>query len=155
MQSENQTMLTAMYSSKKFREATTKEEQCKVPLQGWEEYDGRRKEYQKYCRKSKSNNIVLCPKKIIRREKDKKVQWINDYFKSLGKRSKKEKAKKKGKEKRKKKEKDKLFKESQKLTEEREVLERQATGLEAELKRAKNSLKDLKGEVSRLHAEFS
>ena len=148
-------MLTAMYSSKKFREATTKEEQCKVPLNFWEEYHERRKEYNKYCPKSKSNNIVFCPKKIIHREKDKKVQWINDYFKSLGKRSKKEKAKKKGKEKRKKKEKDKLFKESQKLTEEKEVLERQATGLEEELKRAKNSLKDLKGEVSRLHAEFS
>ena len=147
----------AFYSLKKHREAMSKEEQCKAPIKpkSSAEIKQRMKEYRAYCPKSKSNNIVFCPKKIIHREKDKKVQWINDYFKSLGKRSKKEKAKKKGKEKRKKKEKDKLFKESQKLAEVKEVLERQATGLEEELKRAKNSLKDLKGEVSRLHAEFS
>ena len=41
----------------------------------------------------KSNNIVFCPKKIINREKDEKVQWINDYFKKFGKNSKKKKKK--------------------------------------------------------------
>ena len=98
-------MMTAEYSSKNYREAMTKEQQCKVALEGWGEYQARRKEYQEYCPKSKSNNIIFCPKKIINREKDEKVQWINDYFKNLVKRSKKEKTKKKGKEKRNKKKK--------------------------------------------------
>ena len=66
----------------------TKEQQCKVALEGWGEYQARRKEYQEHCPKSKSNNIVFCPKKIIRREKDKKVQWINEYFKNFIKKSK-------------------------------------------------------------------
>ena len=70
-------MMTAAYSSKKYREAITKVEQCKVPLEG---YQGRKKEYDKYCPKSKSNNIIFCPKKIIKRKNDKKVQWINDDF---------------------------------------------------------------------------
>ena len=39
-----------------------------------------RKEYHEYCPKSKSNNIVFCPKEIIKRKGDKKVQWINDNF---------------------------------------------------------------------------
>ena len=47
-----------------------------------------RKEYHEYCPKSKSSNIVFCPEKIIKRRKDEKVQWINDYFKNLAKESK-------------------------------------------------------------------
>ena len=58
-----------------------------------------RKEYHEYCPKSKSNNIVFCPEKIIKRKKDKRVQWINDYFKNLVKKS-KEKTTKKGKKRR-------------------------------------------------------
>ena len=57
---------------KKFREAISKEEQCKVPLMpDWglnPTYDKlpiekMRKEYHEYCPKSKSNNIVFCPEK--------------------------------------------------------------------------------------------
>ena len=54
-----------------------------------------RKEYHEYCPKSKSRNIVFCPKEIIKRKNDKKIQWINDYFKSPGRESKKKKTKKK------------------------------------------------------------
>ena len=103
------------YSPKKFREAITKEEHCKVPLDSdWGSkpiYDNlsfkdrslrsfkdflienMRKEYHEYCPKSKSSNIVFCPEKIIKRKKDEKVQWINDYFKNLAKESKKVKTK--------------------------------------------------------------
>ena len=98
-------MITAVYESKKYREAITKEDQCKVHLYGWENHPKPRKEYQEYCPKSKSNNIISCPKKIINREKKEGIQWINDYFKNFGKRSKKEKTKKKRKERRNKKKK--------------------------------------------------
>ena len=76
------------YSSKEYREATTKEEQCNVPIDGWEigksgDMEMMKKEYHDYCLKSKSNNIVSCPKKIIKRKKDKKIEWINDNFKKI------------------------------------------------------------------------
>ena len=76
------------YSSKEYREATTKEEQCNVPIDGWEigksgDMEKMKKEYHDYCLKSKSNNIVSCPKKIIKRKKDKKIDWINDNFKKI------------------------------------------------------------------------
>ena len=76
----------------KYREATTKKEQCKLAiLSEWGSnppYDKlpiekMMKEYHEYCPKSKSNNIVFCPEKIIKRKKDEKVQWINDYFKNF------------------------------------------------------------------------
>ena len=118
-----------LYSTKKHREVTTQEEQCKVDLESdwgstpsftWVDaregvaqpetpiYDKlsieeMRKEYHEYCPKSKSNNIVFCPEKIIKRKKDKRVQWINDYFKNLVKKRRKKKTKKKGKERRNKK----------------------------------------------------
>ena len=99
-----------MYSTKKYREATTKKEQCKVPLkpdlgsnQDQMLIEKLRKEYHEYCPKSKSNNIVFCPEKIIKRKKDKRVQWINDYFKNLVKKRRKKKTKKKGKDRRNKK----------------------------------------------------
>ena len=41
-----------------------------------------KKEYHEYCLKSTSNNIIFCPEEIIKRNKDKKVKWINDYFKN-------------------------------------------------------------------------
>ena len=70
----------------------TKKEQCKVDLLSmWgskHPIEKMRKEYHEYCPKSKSNNIVFCTKKIIKRKKDKKVQWINDYFKNFGKKRK-------------------------------------------------------------------
>ena len=74
----------------------TKEDQCKVPLDGLESWstEKMRKEYGEYCPKSKSNNIILCPQKIIHQPIN-KVQWINDYFKNLGKKTKKKKTKKK------------------------------------------------------------
>ena len=109
------------YSPKKFREAITKEEHCKVPLDSdWGSkpiYDNlsfkdrslrsfkdflienMRKEYHEYCPKSKSSNIVFCPEKIIKWKKEFiRVQLINDYFKNLGRKSKKKKNKQKGKE---------------------------------------------------------
>ena len=52
-----------------------------------------KKEYHKYCPKSKSNNFVFCPKSIIKKKKDVRVQWINDYFKNFGKKSKKRRKK--------------------------------------------------------------
>ena len=94
----------ASYRSRQYREAMTKEDQCKVPLDGLENWstEKMRKEYDEYCPKSKSNNIILCPQKIIHQPIN-KVQWINDYFKNLGKKTKKKKTKKKGKERRNKK----------------------------------------------------
>ena len=64
-----------------------KKEQCKVPLNSnWGlkkdqmTLEKMRKQYHEYCPKSKSNNLVFCPEKIIKRKNDKKVQWINDDF---------------------------------------------------------------------------
>ena len=66
-------MMTAEYSSKNYREAMTKEQQCNVPLTGWDDTEEMRKEYHEYCPKSKSRNIVFCPKEIINRKNDKKI----------------------------------------------------------------------------------
>ena len=77
------------------REAMTMEDQCKVHLEGWDETEEMRKKYHEYRPKSKSRNIVFCPKEIIKRKNDKKIQCINDYFKSPGRESKKKKTKKK------------------------------------------------------------
>ena len=72
------------YNIEKYREATTKKELCKVDLlSSWgpkKPIEKMRKEYHEYCPKSKSNNIVFCPKEIIKR-KSEKVEWINDNFK--------------------------------------------------------------------------
>ena len=83
-----------------------KKDQCKVPLDSnWGHkkdqmtLEKMRKEYHEYCPKSKSHNIVSCPEKIIKRKNDIRVQWINDYFKNLVKKS-KEKTTKKGKKRR-------------------------------------------------------
>ena len=91
------------YHTQQYRNAITKEEQCKAKLISiWgpnPTYDKMplekmKKEYHEYCPKSKSNNFVFCPKSIIKKKKDVKVQWINDYFKNFGKKSKKKKKKK-------------------------------------------------------------
>ena len=91
------------YHTQQYRDAITKEEQCKAKLISiWgpnPTYDKMplekmKKEYHEYCPKSKSNNFVFCPKSIIKKKKDVKVQWINDYFKNFGKKSKKKKKKK-------------------------------------------------------------
>ena len=84
----------------------TKKQQCKVELRSlwgsnpifkkWN-LDKMKKEYHEYCPKSKSGNIILCPKSIIKKKKDVRVQWINDYFKKFGKKSKKRR-KKRGKQ---------------------------------------------------------
>ena len=116
------------YRSKKYREAMTKEQQCKVPRDGlnWHQLapwwfkekmtqDGlaswftekMSKEYNEYCLKSKSNNIIICPKKFVQPSNTlfnhpiNEIQGVNDYFKNLGKKSKK--TKKKGKDRRNKK----------------------------------------------------
>ena len=71
------------YNIEKYREATSKKELCKVDLlSSWgpkKPIEKMRKEYHEYCPKSKSNNIVFCPKEIIKR-KSEKVQCINDNF---------------------------------------------------------------------------
>ena len=57
-----------------------------MPLNWGNRTEKMRKEYDEYCPKSKSNNIIFCPKKIIKaldKGKEKKVQWFNDYFKSI------------------------------------------------------------------------
>ena len=89
-----------VYNIEKYRKAITNEEQCKVPLEDdwgkktFHDKEKMRKEYHEYCPKSKLNSIVFCPKKIIKRKKDKKIQWINDYFKNFEEKSKKKKNKK-------------------------------------------------------------
>ena len=98
------------YRSNKYRDAMTKTEQCKVPKDGkisrYEEW--LTKEYNEYCLKSKSNNIIMCPQKIIH-QPIKEVQfhndYWNDYFKNVGEKSKNAKTKKKGKDRRNKKKK--------------------------------------------------
>ena len=94
------------YDTKRYREASTKEEQCKVDLVSeWgSTYDkiqlrNMKKEYYKYCPKSKSNNIVFCPQEIIKSKHVTEVQWINDYFKNINNKTKKKKTKKKSKKK--------------------------------------------------------
>ena len=132
-------MMTAFYSSKKYRDAITKEEQCKVPIDLWEEYHERRREYDKYCPKSKSNNIILCPQKIINRKKDEKAQWINDYFKNIGKKS-KERTRKKGKERRKKK-KSKKKKSKKKRSKKKKSKKKKSKKKKSKKKKKKNSKK--------------
>ena len=92
------------YRSNKYRDAMTKTEQCKVPKDGkisrYEEW--LTKEYNEYCLKSKSNNIIMCPQKIINQPSN-ILQGVKKYLTNLGKKSKK--TKKKGKEKRNKKKK--------------------------------------------------
>ena len=91
------------YRSNKYRDAMTKTEQCKVPKDGkigpYEEW--MTKEYNEYCLKSKSNNIITCPQKIINQPSNILLKFVNNYFTNLGKKSKK--TKKKGKERRNKK----------------------------------------------------
>ena len=58
-----------------------------MPIDGWEvgkagNMEKMKEEYNEYCLKSRSNNIIFCPEEIIKRNKDKKVKWINDYFKN-------------------------------------------------------------------------
>jgi len=88
------------YHTKQYRDAMTKKEQCKAELISiWGPnptydklpIDKMKKEYHEYCPKSKSNNFIFCPKSIIKKKKDKRVQWINDYFKNFGKKNKKKK----------------------------------------------------------------
>ena len=87
----------------------SREEQCKVPLEDdWGQspiYDKEkmRKEYNEYCPKSKSkskSNFVFCPQDIIEKRKEERgkeeVQRNNDYFKKVGKKSRKKKTKRKG-----------------------------------------------------------
>ena len=91
------------YRSNKYRDAMTKTEQCKVPKDGkisrYEEW--LTKEYNEYCLKSKSANIIMCPQKIINQPSNILLKLVNNYFTNLGKKSKK--TKKKGKDRRNKK----------------------------------------------------
>ena len=59
------------------------------------ELEKMRTKYQNYCPKSKSNNIISCPKDIIKKTNNQKVKWLNEYFKKISKESKKKKNKKK------------------------------------------------------------
>ena len=59
------------YNPKKLRDAATKEEQCKVPIDvvgaGPWNIENRKMEYHERCLNSKSNNNIFCPQKIIKR----------------------------------------------------------------------------------------
>ena len=93
------------YRSNKYRDAMTKTEQCKVSKDGrvnWYE-EKMTKEYNEYCLKSKSANIIMCPQKIINQPSNILIKLVNNYFTNLGKKSKK--TEKKGKERRNKKKK--------------------------------------------------
>ena len=86
------------YGTNLFREAATKFEQCKINLLNeWpksktkSEIEEMRTEYHKYCLKSKSNNIISCPKDIIKKKNDLKLKWLNHYFKEVAKKGKKKK----------------------------------------------------------------
>ena len=97
----------------RYRDAMTKEEQCNIELKSqWKNgnptyeklpIEEMEKEYHDYCPKSKSNNIIFCPTKIIKKRNKVKVQWINDWFKNFRKKKKKSTKKKKTKKKKKKK----------------------------------------------------
>ena len=110
-----------MYDTKKIRAATSKKEQCEIEI---EKFDipkenmtiEETEEYHKYCPKSKSSNIISCPKKIIKKRKDMsmKLKWLNDYFKKIAKKSKKKKKAKKWKSKKTKKSKVKKYKSKKK-----------------------------------------
>ena len=91
------------YRSNKYRDAMTKTEQCKVPKDGKVKlYDEKMtKEYNEYCLKSKSANIIMCPQKIINQPSNILLKLVNNYFTNLGKKSKK--TEKKGEEKKNKK----------------------------------------------------
>ena len=113
-----------------------------------------RKEYHEYCPKSKSNNIVFCPEKIIKRKQDKKVQWINDYFKNLEKKSKKKKTKKKSKGKRSKKKKTKRGNKKTKRRNKKTKREKKKTKREKKkTKREKKKTKKEKKEIKRKHRQ--
>ena len=80
----------------KIREAASKEEQCEIDLFSpmgksltKSEIEGTRSKYHKYCPKSKSSNIISCPKEIIKNHL--KLKWFNDYFKIIAKKSEKTK----------------------------------------------------------------
>ena len=92
----------------------SKEEQCEIELEWFNPKHNQTKseieeieDYHKYCPKSRSSNIISCPKKIIKKRKNMsiKLKWLNDYFKKIAKKSKKTKKFKVRKDKRKKKKK--------------------------------------------------
>ena len=142
-----------MYSTKKYREATTKKEQCKVPLKpDWGSNQDQmtleklRKEYHEYCPKSKSTNIVFCPEKIIKRKKDKKVQLINDYFRNLGRKSKKKKNTKKGK---------KRTKKNKKTKRKKRKIKRKNKKIERKKKKTKRKRKKTKRKKRKMSTNFN
>ena len=117
---QNQSKLY-IYDSKKYRVAASKEEQCEIEIKWFNPKHNATKseieeieDYHKFCPKSKSNNIISCPKKIIKKKKDLKLKWLNDYFKKIAKKSKKKKKAKKWKSKKTKKSKVKKYKSKKK-----------------------------------------
>ena len=102
------------YDTIQYRDVMSKKEQCKVEIsfeggknpkyEKWRKnINETEKEYREYCPKSKSNNIISCPKSIVKKAKDVNVKWINDWFKNFRKKKKKSTKKKKTKKKKKKK----------------------------------------------------
>ena len=138
----------------------TKKEQCKVPLKpDWGSNQDQmpleklRKEYHEYCPKSKSSNIVFCPEKIIKRKKDKKVQLINDYFKNLGRKSKKKKNRKKGKERTKKNKNTKRKK--RKIKRKKKKIERKKKKIKRKKKKTKRKRKKTKRKKRKMSKNFN
>ena len=105
-----------------------------------------RKEYHEYCPKSKSSNIVFCPEKIIKRKKDKKVQLINDYFKNLGRKSKKKKNTKKGK---------KRTKKNKKTKRKKRKIKRKNKKIERKKKKTKRKRKKTKRKKRKMSTNFN
>ena len=138
------------YNSNEYREVMTKEDQCKLKLNGWgSATEKMKKEYYEYCPKSKSNNIIFCPKRIIKtldKKKEKKVQLINDYFKNLGRKCKKKKNRKKGKERTKKNKKTKRKK--RKIKRKKKKIERKKKKIKRKKKKTKRKRKKTKRKMS-------
>ena len=105
-----------------------------------------KKEYHEYCPKSKSNNIVFCPEKIIKRKKDKKVQLINDYFRNLGRKSKKKKNTKKGK---------KRTKKNKKTKRKKRKIKRKNKKIERKKKKTKRKRKKTKRKKRKMSTNFN
>ena len=156
------------YREKQYREAATTVEQCKVPLDGCNsgcEKEKIMKEYHEYCQKSKSNNIIICPQKIIRRHRYlshqpniSQVQWtndqLNDYLTNLGEKSKNGKNNDgRNKKKKLKKSKKKLKKNKKKLKKNKKKSNKNKTKSKKNKKKSKKNKKKIKEEQEEIKEE--
>jgi len=83
------------YPTKKYRDVISKKEQCKLgewndkvieESFSYEDYEGRNEEFREYCPKSKSNNLIFCPKSLFKQAPGpvkSMIQQRNDNFKKI------------------------------------------------------------------------